>query len=115
VAAAKDSKCEYAHWDITHDTNGNIFMTTPYYPPTSSSPRWVGVDISTTGSTVPVPWRLIPVDGKFYYLTSDINRVSQNPLVPSAALYKPGFSKTPGSMATLKEGDQQQMWEFIRV
>jgi hypothetical protein len=25
---------------------------------------WVGADI--TGSSVPVPWRLIPVDGKFY-------------------------------------------------
>jgi hypothetical protein len=46
-------------WDITHDTNGNIFITSPYAPSS-----WVGVDI--TGSTVPVPWRLIPVDGKFY-------------------------------------------------
>ena len=46
-------------WDITHDINGNIFITSTYAPSS-----WVGADV--TGSTVPVPWRLIPADGKFY-------------------------------------------------
>jgi len=48
----------------------------------------------------------------FFSLTTDI--VSQNPLVP-AALQKPGMYIDPGSMATLREGDQWQMWEFIRI
>ena len=46
-------------WDIAHDTNGNISITSPYAPSS-----WVGAEI--TGSTVPVPWRLIRVDSKFY-------------------------------------------------
>ena len=46
-------------WDITHDTNGNIFMTSPYAPSS-----WVGAEI--TGSAVPVPWRVIPADSKSY-------------------------------------------------
>ena len=46
-------------WDITHDTNGNISIKSAYAPSS-----WVGANI--TGSTVPVPWRLIPADGKFY-------------------------------------------------
>ena len=46
-------------WDITHDSSGNIFMTSPCAPSS-----WVGVDV--TGSTLPVPWRLIPADDKFY-------------------------------------------------
>ena len=68
-----------------------------------------------------------------FSLTTDINRVSQNPLVP-ALLQKPNRRNDPGvrvdfffasgclsitfrlqTMATLKEGDQRQMWEFIRV
>ena len=73
----------------------------------------------------------------FFSLTTDINRTSQNPQVPEA---QPGFYESddlnvPGvrvllfcfvsgcvsipirlqSMATLKEGDELQMWEFIRV
>ena len=68
----------------------------------------------------------------FVSLTTDINRVSQNPLVP-AVPQKPDSTHYPGvrvdnffasgclsitflqPMATLKEGDQRQMWEFIRV
>ena len=46
-------------WQITNDTNGNITMTSPYTPSS-----WVGAEI--TGSTVPVPWRLIPADGKYF-------------------------------------------------
>ena len=47
-------------WNITNDTNGNIFMTS------SNAPwKWVGADL--TWSMAPVPWRLIPVDGKSYY------------------------------------------------
>ena len=46
-------------WHITHDTNGNIFMTSPYAPSS-----WVGAEIA--GSKVPVPWRLIPADSKSY-------------------------------------------------
>ena len=46
-------------WHITHDTNGNIFMTSLYAPPS-----WVGAEM--TESTVPVSWRLIPADGKSY-------------------------------------------------
>ena len=46
-------------WDITHDANGNISMTSPY-----GSSYWVGAEIS--GSNVPVPWRLIQADSKFY-------------------------------------------------
>ena len=46
-------------WHITHDTNVNISMISPYAPSS-----WVGAEI--TGSTVPVPWRLIPADSKSY-------------------------------------------------
>ena len=46
-------------WNITHDTNGNIYMTSPY-----ARTSWVGANL--TGSKVPVPWRLIPADSKFY-------------------------------------------------
>ena len=46
-------------WDITNDTNGNISMRSPYAPS-----LWVGAEI--TGSTVPVPWRLIPADSESY-------------------------------------------------
>jgi hypothetical protein len=53
----------FLQWDITNDTNGNIFMT-PVTPLTSPS-SWVGADF-TTGSTVPVPWRLIRAYGKSY-------------------------------------------------
>ena len=49
----------FLKWDITHDANGNIFMTSPYAPSS-----WVGVEMA--GSTVPVPWRLIPVDSMFF-------------------------------------------------
>jgi len=91
-------------WDITHDANGYISMTSPYAPFS-----WVGADI--TGSIVPVPWRLIPADRKSYYLTTDMNPFSQNPRVPAAKSKDPSY----GSMATLKEGDQWQMWEFIHI
>jgi len=103
---AKKPNITYTQWDITQDTtNGTISMTSPYAPSS-----WVGADI--TGSTVPVPWRLIPADGKSYYLTTDMNRYSQNLRVPAA---NEGHNNTPGSMATLKEGDKWQMWEFIRI
>ena len=46
-------------WDITRDANGYISMTSPYAPSS-----WVGAEIQ--GSTVPVPWRLIPADRKSY-------------------------------------------------
>jgi len=93
-------------WDITNDANGSIFIMSSHRPP-----WWVGADI--TESKVPVPWRLIPADGKFYYLTTDLNPASQNPRVPAAW---DGLNDwVPGSMATLKEGNQWQMWEFIRV
>jgi hypothetical protein len=51
----------FSKWDITHDTskNGNISITSSAFPLS-----WVGAEIS--GSTVPTPWRLIPVDSKFY-------------------------------------------------
>jgi hypothetical protein len=97
----------HMQWDITNDNNGNISITSPF-----ASSSWVGANI--TGSTVPVPWRLIPADSKFYYLTTDMNRFSQNPRVPAAIHLKPN-NCVPGSMATLKEGDQWQMWEFIRI
>ena len=68
----------------------------------------------------------------FFSLTTDIYRVSQNPLVPAA---KQGMGHAPGVrvhhdyfasgclsipfcsqlMATLKEGDLWQMWEFIHI
>ena len=51
----------FLKWHITHDTNGNIsIMTTSPKVPS----LWVGAEI--TGSTVSVPWRLIPADSKFY-------------------------------------------------
>ena len=69
----------------------------------------------------------------FFSLTTDIYRVSQNPLVP-AAPQKQGRYNDPGvrvhyilllavlsipfrlqSMATLEEGNEWQMWEFIRI
>ena len=49
----------FSKWDITHDTNGNITITSLYAPSS-----WVGAKLA--GSTVPVPWRLIRVDSKFY-------------------------------------------------
>ena len=78
----------------------------------------------------------------FFSLTTDINRASKNPRVPAARppqrnffkkrdsddAYAPGVrvlfflllavSQSPfvlQLMATLKEGDHWQMWEFIRV
>ena len=68
----------------------------------------------------------------FFSLTTDMNRDSQNPRVPAA---QRGMGNERGvrafgsgrlsesiprpirhqSMAALKEGDQWQMWEFIRI
>ena len=48
-------------WDIINDTNGNISISSRMVP--LASP-WVGANI--TWSTVSVPWRLIPADGKSY-------------------------------------------------
>ena len=53
------TKKSFRKWDITQD-NGNISIRSPYAPSS-----WVGAEI--TGSTVPVPWRLIPADDKLYY------------------------------------------------
>ena len=50
----------FSKWDITHDTNNNIFLTSPYLPSAWAGPNMIG------SNRVPVPWRLIPVDGKFY-------------------------------------------------
>jgi hypothetical protein len=97
-------KYNWCQWNIKHDTDGHISMTSPYAPSS-----WAGADL--TGSTVPLPWRLIPADGKSYYLTTEINLDSQNPRVPEAK----GEGFAYGTMATLKEGDQWQMWEFIPV
>ena len=49
-------------WHITNDTNGNLNISTGMI--TQKRPSWVDVEI--TWSTVPVPWRLIPADGKSY-------------------------------------------------
>ena len=46
-------------WDITQDAYGNISMTSPYAPSS-----WAGAELF--GSVVPVSWRLIPADSKFY-------------------------------------------------
>ena len=70
----------------------------------------------------------------FFSLTTDLNRASQNPRVPVSALGKdnnnPGvrvhyffasgclsilFHPEWQLMATLKKGDQWQMWEFIPI
>jgi hypothetical protein len=65
----------------------------------------------------------------FFSLTTDLNRASQNPRVPALQEGKELGVRvhdffTSGcllilfrlqSMATLKEGDKWQMWEFIRV
>ena len=66
----------------------------------------------------------------FFSLTTDVNRVSRNLRVPAAQqvgyghpgvrsiISAPGCLLIPlrlQSMATLKEGDQLQMWEFIRI
>ena len=49
-------------WVITQDTNGTISM-----PPLEDPGSWVGAgNWGMTRFTVPVPWRLIPVDNKFY-------------------------------------------------
>ena len=72
--------------------------------------------------------------GFFFSLTTDINRVSPNLLVPATEQHKPGKYNDPGvrihnffasgcqsipfrlqTMATLNEGDHWQMCEFIRV
>jgi len=103
---AKNYKAE--QWDITHDANGNISIRSFY-------DLWVDAEIN--GSTAPVPWRLIPASGRFYYLTTDINGNSRNPRVPTARphLHKSDSDYVPGLMATLKLGDKWQMWEFIRI
>ena len=67
----------------------------------------------------------------FFSLTTDMNCSGQNPQVPAVKIYKSNYE--PGvrvhffffwlsvnpfclqSMATLKEGDQSQMWEFIPI
>ena len=66
----------------------------------------------------------------FFSLTTDVNRVSLNPKVPVALGIRGDygvrvhylllqafcqFSLRRQTMATLKEGDQLQMWEFIRI
>jgi len=108
VESAKQYK--FLELDVTQDTYGNISITSPF-----NSSSWVGVDM--TGSTVPVPWRLIPADRKSYYLTTDMNRFSQTPRVPAVqeSIQGEWRGTVPGSMATLKEGDQWQMWEFIPI
>ena len=65
-----------------------------------------------------------------FSLTTDMNHYSQNPMVPTAQEGKNNFPGVrilffasgylsipfcPQSMASLKEGDQWQMWEFIRI
>jgi hypothetical protein len=92
-------KFDSLKWDIKHDIDA-ISMRSPYAPSS-----WVGANL--TGSRVPVLWRLIPADGKSYYLTTEINLDSQNPRVPVAQ------GEGYGTMATLKKGDKSQMWEFI--
>ena len=70
----------------------------------------------------------------FFSLTTDIDRASKNPQVPTAQSSKDSeyfgvrvlfffasgclsipFGHQKVKMATLKEGDQWQMWEFIRA
>ena len=53
-------------WEIITDANGNIAMKALYYRDygTDDSSSWVGAEL--TGSKAPVPWRLIPADGRFY-------------------------------------------------
>jgi len=102
----KNAKEQYkSQWDIKHDTDGNIFMRSLDDPSS-----WAGADLAW--SSVPVPWRLIPADSKSYYLTTDMNRDSQNPRVPVAP---PNQKFDSGNMATLMIGDKWQMWEFIRI
>jgi len=52
-------KYDFYQWDIKQDTDGNISIRSVF-----ATSSWVGADIK--GSTVPVPWRLIPADNKFY-------------------------------------------------
>ena len=47
-------------WDIAHDVDGNISIRSAG----QDGSFWVGADM--TLSTVPVPWRLIPVFGECY-------------------------------------------------
>jgi len=93
-------------WDIKRDSDGNISIRSLW-----ATSSWIVDDI--TGSTVPVPWRLIPADSESFYLTTDMNPDSRNPRVPAATKVI-GFDD-PGEMATLKKGDQLQIWEFIRI
>ena len=55
-------------WKIITDANGNISMQSLYYHGAkvgkNAIPSWAGAEL--TGSTVPVPWRLIPADGRFF-------------------------------------------------
>ena len=54
-------------WEIITDANGNISMQALYYHEgygRDASSSFVGAEL--TGSTAPVPWRLIPADGRFY-------------------------------------------------
>jgi len=99
---------EWTKWYITYNaSNGNISIKSLFVPS-----WWAGINLN--GSPVPVPWRLIPADGKFYYLTTEMNCASPNPLVPMM-LPKLGLYHCEGTMAPLRKGDEWQMWEFIRV
>ena len=58
----------------------------------------------------------------FFSLTTDINRASKNPQVPTGVrvlfFFASGCLSIPFGvqflrMATLKEGNERQMWEFI--
>ena len=67
----------------------------------------------------------------FFSLTTDVNRIYQNPVVPTVTqnwynnikvrahfVLHPAVCQFPirlQSMVTLKEGDQWQMWEFIPI
>ena len=46
------------------DSNGNISMLSRHYNASDAISSWAGAEL--TGSTVPVPWRLIPADRGFY-------------------------------------------------
>ena len=51
----------FSKWKIRNDTDGNISIESAYI-----ESLWIGADIEIKGSGVPVPWRLIPAEGKCY-------------------------------------------------
>ncbi|KAF7968029.1 hypothetical protein HWV62_32126 [Athelia sp. TMB] len=90
-------------WNVTHDEYNHVRLQSPYAPNS-----WAAYGM--TGSQSPVSWRLIPVSAhsQWYYITTDMTS-----LKPSVATNV--NTGSAGAFTELVEGNESQMWEFIRI